>query len=111
VSDMKRYLILGVVAAGLILLLLLGWPRRSGSSGMPAVSEVTTPQAVEIPDAGSKVAAESLARPKRDGVPPAIPEAELEKYRKEMSAAERFYNQDHNAPVAFYGLVVDQDAN
>src|SRR5438477_12748256 len=110
---MKRYLILGAALAVVTVLLFI-WAGRGGSTRAPGTPEVTTSHAVAPTDAGSHEDAVSLgssAQPPKDGAPPAIPDSEIERYRRETADVERRYNQDNNAPIAFYGLVVDQDTN
>src|SRR6516225_77840 len=102
---MKRNLIaVGILAALLVLLLFL-WIHRVANTSTSQVFEATNSQAV-IPAASTRESAvrpESQAQPQKDEMPAGIPEAELERIRREKAYIERLSKEDHNVPVAFYG--------
>src|ERR1043166_2769750 len=106
---MKPRLIAGTIIAALLLFLIFLWARRGANTSTSEFSDETNLQvavpAVSIRESAARL--ESLAQPQKDEMPAGIPEAELERIRREQAAIERLNNQDHNVPVAFYGLVVD----
>src|SRR5437899_6821689 len=87
--------------------------RWQANTGTAEGFEATNPQSA-VPATSTResaVSPESSARTQKDEIPAGSPAAELERYRREKDYVERLYSQDHNVPVAFYGLVVDQDTN
>src|SRR5882724_11475758 len=109
---MKRNLSVVGILAALLLLLLFMWARRRANTSTSEVSQASNLQApADVSNRDGAASPESSVGTQKDETPAGIPEAEIERYRREKAAAERIYNQDHNVPVAFYGLVVDQDTN
>lgn len=102
---MKRYLIAGAIVAAMLLLL---WTRRTDNTGTNATPE---------PHQEAVVAANSGAPP--DGAQPAgeraAPEARSSGIttNRDTQAEETapYYREFPDLPVAFYGLVLDQDSN
>jgi len=111
VCDMKRCLILGVVIAGLAVL-LLHWRGREGNAPNPPDAAPEAPALAAGADTARDVpkpAGGNGAGPAGQG-PVATNEID-EKQRLLGPEAMRVRNETQNVPVAFHGLVVDQDTN
>ena len=107
---MKRCLVLGGGATALLLLLVLLWPRggrRSAPATPEARAQALAPKSTSRAGAGKPAAG---AAPAENRLPRAETQDD-EKSRLFGPEATRAYNETQNVPVAFYGLVVDQDSN
>lgn len=100
---MKRILIFGTIILTLLLLLLFVWLHGSGSSVF-VPPEAQTPASPPHPLAAATVQTEKIA---------ASADSLAGKTNQENEFAERAGRSTEalNLPVAFYGLVVDQDDN
>jgi hypothetical protein len=106
-STMKRYLILAGLVA-LSLLLLLVWQRNGRHVSMPVNSDEPK-QALAVGDLSkqSDHAAADVEPRKTVAEPTAAPTNQDDQYLQLVRKAD----ESANIPVAFYGLVVDQDSN
>src|SRR5438270_375155 len=105
---MKRYLILGTMVAAVLLLVLL-WPRPASNTSTPGVSQ-PPPQAL-VPANSSNQLDEATAEPEQDTPANGSNALAAGENPDQLEKALRFYNAAHDTPIAFYGLVVDQDSN
>jgi hypothetical protein len=102
---MKQYAVMGSIAAMLLLIL---WVRHGGKTSTPEVS-VSPAETVPLTNStDSKKSTNPFGELPTPGAPsgPVIT-GDVNR----LETAVRLHNQPHNNPVAFYGLVVDQDTN
>src|SRR5436190_23527747 len=98
---MRRYSIVGAIVVVIAVLFL--WTRRRANTTTSEASQATNSQAMVAQTSNGEGAAVSeSSAPQKDEIPAGIPEAELERIRREKAYVEQLHNQDHNVPIAFY---------
>jgi hypothetical protein len=103
---MKRYLVLGALLATLFLLVFL-LPRHGRNSPIPETSEAT-PQA---PVPANPAVQSNVGSPEPERGTVDTGSNAIGKDPNRLEIALQLANRGHDTPVAFYGLVVDQDSN
>jgi hypothetical protein len=104
---MKRYLIPAAILAGLVIFLLC-W--RGGNIRQPDAFD-RTPQAVALANSSNPAAAiDPSAKHAVEARSNSVAKSQ-EQYLEERKQAMQHFNESQNVPVAFYGLIVDQDSN
>jgi hypothetical protein len=107
---MKRYLILAAIVAGMVVFFLL-WRNHQGTAPN---APMRTSRAPEISDPSMVVSKPARGSSTRGAEPDQALQrgaGDDEKLRLLGPEATRTYNESQNPPVAFYGLVVDQNSN
>jgi len=102
---MKRSVIIAAILAGLVVFLLC-W--RASREGMPTGLNTVNEAPVLSKSNGSKVTTENNVEP----VPaPTKAELDYQRFLRERPESAQAFKMQPDLPVAFYGLVVDQDSN
>jgi hypothetical protein len=133
---MRTRIVISVVIVSVVALLAIFWLRPNqlpdmgepshqalqNTQPVPANASITrqdaasnTPASVTAPPAISATTA-NVTRPNASGMPsPAVlPPANSNQATSDQERrlkVTQHYNEEHNAPIEFYGLVVDQDSN
>jgi hypothetical protein len=104
-QRMRRYVILAATALALLLLLFLALPRRDGNA-----ITTETPQPAQATASANPSSHASNPVPEQQA-PSLMPDAAGTNQEGPLLQLIRKGNEAANLPVAFYGLVVDQDSN
>jgi hypothetical protein len=103
----KRYLILGGILAGLVILLLC-W---RGSRQRTLTDANTGSEASARTEATSRKPLRENGTRRAESIPLANAEEDYQRLLRERPESAQAFKEDPDLPVAFYGLVVDQDSN
>jgi hypothetical protein len=97
-----------VVLGALLLLVLFSWPRLGGKADTPIA--VAEPRPPALADTNSGIPFETAKPPSEPANSDTTSSAVSTNRYEELESA-RYYREFPDLPLAFYGLVLDQDSN